>query len=538
MAEFTFSRKELYEEIWSTSVMKTAEKHEISYTRLVSACRKYSIPTPPPGYSTKVEFGKKVERTPLPDSEEDTVIIQAPAETKREKRKHIPAADVEEIVTETTAPEEEEQDKIPLMHYGDHQQKQREELYRKVWEKPISEAAKEEHIADATLRNRCKKLQVPIPDRGYWAKLRAGKTVYKKNLSPMAPPNLPKPHTGEKRKLHIEADALSFMQKAGRLEILKLASILRVGGPGSALTDDIQKLYTAFKEWHKPVHEVYLPGIIPRRREQRDSSFLTDDISAKTANRTFHILDALTRALLPYGGSFTCRSEGIYMQNRYTTKYNYWFNVNGERVCFTISEGKDKVVHEITREERMETLRYKEEQRKGGYSPDPRIPKYDDIWNGKLRMTIAGSTTFEDCKSYMLEDRIGEILIALYEAFYPERINSLKELERLKKEIEEYNRQEEEYQKKQLSVDRYNEEINKTKALMNKVADYETACRIRKYIDAVRNNPDCPDNNPEWIEWASGKADWFDPSIAREDELFGKRCHELDPDKKKLEKRW
>ena len=83
MAVFTISRKNLYEEIWSTSVIKTAEKYEISYTRLVSACRKHHIPTPPPGYSTKLKFGKKVERTPLPESEEDIITIKMPTETRK-----------------------------------------------------------------------------------------------------------------------------------------------------------------------------------------------------------------------------------------------------------------------------------------------------------------------------------------------------------------------------------------------------------------------------------------------------------------------
>ena len=498
MAVFTINRKNLYEEIWSTSVIKTAEKYEISYTRLVSACRKHHIPTPPPGYSTKLEFGKKVERTPLPESEEDIITIKMPTETRKEKRERISAAAVEAIMQETSVSDEDNQDKIPLMHYGDNKQKQREELYRKVWEKPISEAAKEERIADATLRNRCKKLEVPIPDRGYWTNLKAGKQVYKKELRPMTLPDFPKPHTGEKRKLHIEANALSFMQKEGRVEILKLASILRVGGPDSAMLDDIQKLYAAFREWHNPVQEIYIPGRIPRRRDQPEAEFLTNEISAKTAKRAFHILDALTRALLPYEGSFTCTHEITYQSNRYNKKYNYWFNVNGERVYFSISEGKDQIIHEITQEERIKTLQYKEAQRKGHYATAPAIPKYDEKWNGKLRMTIAGKTTFEDCRSYMLEDRIGEILIALYEAFYPQRLNTIKEYEQLKKEIEELDRKQEEEKKRQQTRDQYTAEIEKTKALINKAADYETARTIRNYIDAVRKNPNCPDNNPEW----------------------------------------
>ena len=58
------------------------------------------------------------------------------------------------------------------------------------------------------------------------------------------------------------------------------------------------------------------------------------------------------------------------------------------------------------------------------------------------------------------------------------------------------------------------------------------------YIDAIKNDPSNPDNNPDWIDWASKKADWYDPTIAREDEFFGKRKHGLDADQKELKRRW
>jgi hypothetical protein len=40
----------------------------------------------------------------------------------------------------------------------------------------------------------------------------------------------------------------------------------------------------------------------------------------------------------------------------------------------------------------------------------------------------------------------------------------------------------------------------------------------------------------EWIDWAKKKADWFDPTVAREDELFGERNHEENEDRKALKK--
>lgn len=40
------------------------------------------------------------------------------------------------------------------------------------------------------------------------------------------------------------------------------------------------------------------------------------------------------------------------------------------------------------------------------------------------------------------------------------------------------------------------------------------------------------DITPEWIEWALKKADWYDPSIATEDEYLGKRQHEKSAEEK------
>jgi hypothetical protein len=52
----------------------------------------------------------------------------------------------------------------------------REELFALVWARPTSEVAKELSISDVALAKLCKRLQVPKPPRGYWAKVQAGRT--------------------------------------------------------------------------------------------------------------------------------------------------------------------------------------------------------------------------------------------------------------------------------------------------------------------------------------------------------------------------
>jgi hypothetical protein len=56
----------------------------------------------------------------------------------------------------------------------------REELYEKAWCRPIQQLANEYGISDVGLAKVCRKLAVPIPGRGYWAKKAAGKPVPKR----------------------------------------------------------------------------------------------------------------------------------------------------------------------------------------------------------------------------------------------------------------------------------------------------------------------------------------------------------------------
>ena len=58
----------------------------------------------------------------------------------------------------------------------------REDLYELAWSKPIFELAKDFGISDVGLAKRCKRLGVPIPGRGYWARVNAGQTPHRPKL--------------------------------------------------------------------------------------------------------------------------------------------------------------------------------------------------------------------------------------------------------------------------------------------------------------------------------------------------------------------
>ena len=544
---FAFKRTQLYNEIWEISARKVAEKHGISYTRLLAKCRECNIPIPPSGYFTKRQFGKPVVPTPLPESAIQTVTIECPGTDDAPKEPAaipvpiagnavaanpavveppkestttlVPPADDASIadpaITEPPedAVEGDSEPRVPLARYVDPNQPLREELFQKVWERPMSEVSKEYGISDVALHKRCVKLSVPVPERGYWAKVRAGKSAKRPASLPVIQnPEYKKPKLGDPRELHIKPDALSFLELDGRAEILSLAARLEVGGPSAKMLDSVEKLEEQCKEWHKK--DIY--GNYPARNYRYATApFLAEAMTPKCFSRAFHIIDALVKALQPYQGRINYDNQLI---------------VNGEPVSFTMEEGKDMIPHEITTEERLRLLKYEEERKTDRHAYKPRIPKYDHPWNQQLSISINGKYRFTDCKSYMLEDRIGEILIAFYEASYDER------LKRLAREEEE-RKEQEEYERKQRMCEEYNFEVARTKSLENEAADYAVAWQIRAYIAQIQQMPGHPKNNPQWLEWASAKADWYDPTISREDAYFGKRNHGADAVEKELTKK-
>ncbi|HJY07216.1 MAG TPA: hypothetical protein VJ323_12935, partial [Bryobacteraceae bacterium] len=64
----------------------------------------------------------------------------------------------------------------------------RNSLYEEVWATAMAKLAKKYGISDVGLAKVCRKLAVPLPGRGYWAKKEAGQTVHKLPLPALKEP--------------------------------------------------------------------------------------------------------------------------------------------------------------------------------------------------------------------------------------------------------------------------------------------------------------------------------------------------------------
>jgi hypothetical protein len=58
-------------------------------------------------------------------------------------------------------------------------------LYEQVWARPVRDVARSYGISDVRLGKVCRKLRVPVPPRGYWARVRSGYRVRKPPLPKM-----------------------------------------------------------------------------------------------------------------------------------------------------------------------------------------------------------------------------------------------------------------------------------------------------------------------------------------------------------------
>lgn len=100
--------------------------------------------------------------------------------------------------------------------------KERERLFQEVWDEPAETVAKRYGVSGAALAKWCTKLEIPRPQRGYWAKRAAGKKV---PIPPLLPP------INKSLSRHVRGYAIQWADTDGMPD-----ELLANGGPLHILT--------------------------------------------------------------------------------------------------------------------------------------------------------------------------------------------------------------------------------------------------------------------------------------------------------------
>lgn len=247
----------------------------------------------------------------------------------------------------------------------------------------------------------------------------------------------------------------------------------------------------------------------PRYNKPENEPEFFKEMSDECMLRAIVILDTVFKAIESLGGSINSDLS---------------VKIRGDIVRFRMIESQDQVKHEMTKQEAQALVKYNDDIKNHRWASKPQIRKYDKVYNGKLRIVFEEKSYIRDNDSEKLEDRLGDILVTLYEKAEKNRIAREAREEAERKRVDEARCREENRQRKE-------QEIRLVKELVNKAEDYRIAKEIREYIRAITDSGK-EDITQEWIEWAQKKADWYDPSVASEDEYLGKRQHEKSAEEK------
>ena len=100
----TLSRKELYEKVWETPIVRVAQDFGLSDGGLAKICRKHNIPRFPRVYWAKKSAGVNVKRQALPVGENVTIEITPNPNTQNISRRRELVAGILPAQTSEKAP--------------------------------------------------------------------------------------------------------------------------------------------------------------------------------------------------------------------------------------------------------------------------------------------------------------------------------------------------------------------------------------------------------------------------------------------------
>lgn len=441
----------------------------------------------------------------------------------------------------------------------------RQQIYDEIWKISVAGVAKKYNLHYGRLLNSLKEANIPYPSSGYWTRLNCGKDVSKdvialpasdtenvvlyldgfsikrikkkdqdketeikteSRVSNEIPVKISLETPAEEAGVsdtvvldeeHVPDTVLAFLPEEERTEVINVLKTIEIN-KNARFHSNVNSYKASVKEWKKQEREINLGPYGGRRAYGRNSDEIppfVKEVSAEGLERVYRILDALFKAVEQLGGA---------------VNDNLSMKIRSDSVQVKFAEGQDKVSHELTKQEARQLVEYNDAKKFGRYASKPQIKKYDYVYNGKLRIILGDGKYIRDNNQIKIEEKLDEILIRLYENSEENRIAREKREEAQRQYLEEQRRKEE-------IQERYNKEVNNTVALVNQAKDYEIACQIRNYIFALCKEGELTEEKSKWIEWAKKKADWYDPTVAREDEYLGKRKYSLAEEEKELAKK-
>lgn len=332
----------------------------------------------------------------------------------------------------------------------------RNELYQQVWTGSITRLAKKYGISDVGLKKICKRMDVPTPPRGYWARVQNGQRVGRAKLTRLK-------SGGESTyELRLRRNA----QDAKTPEVGEVAQKLIDKIKADAdfvVPDEILKAHPLVARARRVLKkgDADRQGIV----DVWTASYLDIRVSSDSLSRAFNFMDTLIKTLWRY------RVRVIVEKGKTLVKVP---GFDGP-VPIYLREKVNQHPHQMTKEERDEEKRF-------GHSF---APKFDYEPAGALCFYINTDygircrKRWMDGKTQKLEEMLGSIVGGIVIAADRLRIARIENEERARRREAERLRQAERERLWRI-------EKSKREALVEQAKRWAQSVQIRDFIQAVR----------------------------------------------------
>lgn len=380
----------------------------------------------------------------------------------------------------------------------------REQLHELVWSEPLRTLAPRLGYSDVGLAKACRKMKVPLPGRGYWAKKAAGKGKRKASLRPLPngdrttprelTPRQPTPGASGADPPALSPPVAHQVEfEAKKQNKIRVPKTLRSPQALVRTTRDVLSGSARSPEdfeynWQVPHLDV--------------------DVSKALMGRALRIMNAVVKAFEKRGWTVTVGAG---------EDYGSHVTVLGQRVSFGIREPRKQIPNEPAKPERLVT----------GEWYTPFRAKYSQVPSGRLCLVIrnrwgrAVEKSLSDGKTVRLEEKLNDFMVTVV-ALAHER----SEWDQRRLEAEQQRREAE--QRRLAEQRRMEVEKARLKALEDQAQRWHRSRILVEYVAAVRTHMAQEEEMgveagelEEWLAWAESHARALNPLSGDVQDLIG-----------------
>lgn len=392
----------------------------------------------------------------------------------------------------------------------------RQELYDQVWDEPVARVAERYQLSGAGLRKLCLRYDIPVPPRGYWARLAAGQKV--------KPTRLPKPAMAD-RTVYVQGNAGGRTGKApaaGKREAPKHPASEVLAARKAFEADPANRIAVtdspaSYHPWARGLKRRLLssgPNHLGLHEADIAEGLIRVAISRPLVARAVAILNALGRAVKRRGFEVLPGKPDRQFVSR--IRHGPRLLAEGERFRLSLRE-------HVRREEKK--------PRSKRPAPVPGMPwldpgrEYEHHPSGRLKLRVMSGDcsygdpqlTIWDASDKPLEERLNELMVAFAELAVAQARCREVRAEEAKRRREEQERLEELRRQREAEELERAQESARAKELEELADNWSRARLLREFIVAAEKAGKIPGPRgapaelEEWLTWARAVASSLDP---------------------------